>query len=424
MGGDPLLLSFIVVIIGGLGSLRGTVVAALLIGLSDGIISVFFSPDARQDPRHPPRRPGPRLPPAGPLRTAAPRDAADRGPRRCTSPCSPALARARPSLLPRLPRHQPRPHHGAGGLRHGLQPRLRLHRPALASATRSSSPPASTPPASSSRAPASPPPPALLAGLAAGGASPLARRPPRAPHHRRRLHDRDADVRPGRLPRHPLLRRRHPRRRGLRPRPRRPRPRPARPLRRRPALLRSPSRSSPPASSPASRWSAPPPAACSSPSARTPSAPACSATTPSATACSRSPLSGLYAGAAGAAYGLLFGYVGATFASIQYSILPLLWVLLGGAGTVLGPLVGTALMFYLVDLASRVTDATLLVVGLALLAPRPLRPARPPRHAARDAPCHGCRDACSRPAASPATSAACTPSRTSTSTSPPARSTR
>lgn len=44
MGRDPLLLSFIVVIIGGLGSLRGTVVAALLIGISDGIISVFFSP--------------------------------------------------------------------------------------------------------------------------------------------------------------------------------------------------------------------------------------------------------------------------------------------------------------------------------------------------------------------------------------------
>ncbi|GAA6178867.1 MULTISPECIES: branched-chain amino acid ABC transporter permease [unclassified Shimia] len=44
MGGDPLLLSFIVVIIGGLGSLPGTVLAALLIGLSDGIISVFFSP--------------------------------------------------------------------------------------------------------------------------------------------------------------------------------------------------------------------------------------------------------------------------------------------------------------------------------------------------------------------------------------------
>lgn len=44
MGADPLLLSFIVVIIGGLGSLPGTVLAAVLIGLSDGIISVFFSP--------------------------------------------------------------------------------------------------------------------------------------------------------------------------------------------------------------------------------------------------------------------------------------------------------------------------------------------------------------------------------------------
>lgn len=44
MGQHPLLLSFAVVIIGGLGSLRGTVVAALLIGVSDGVISMFFSP--------------------------------------------------------------------------------------------------------------------------------------------------------------------------------------------------------------------------------------------------------------------------------------------------------------------------------------------------------------------------------------------
>jgi len=78
--------------------------------------------------------------------------------------------------------------------------------------------------------------------------------------------------------------------------------------------------------------------------------------------------SGLFAGASGAAYGLMFGYVGATFASIQYSILPLLWVLLGGAGTVLGPFLGTLVMFYLVDLSSSVTTAYLMVVGLALLA--------------------------------------------------------
>jgi len=44
MGHDPLLLSFIVVIIGGLGSLVGTVIAAVMIGLSDGLISVFFTP--------------------------------------------------------------------------------------------------------------------------------------------------------------------------------------------------------------------------------------------------------------------------------------------------------------------------------------------------------------------------------------------
>ncbi len=44
MGLDPLLLSFIVVIIGGLGSIKGTLTAAAVIGMSDGIISVFFSP--------------------------------------------------------------------------------------------------------------------------------------------------------------------------------------------------------------------------------------------------------------------------------------------------------------------------------------------------------------------------------------------
>jgi branched-chain amino acid transport system permease protein len=44
MGLDPLLLSFIVVILGGLGSVKGTLVAAFVVGLSDGIVSVFFSP--------------------------------------------------------------------------------------------------------------------------------------------------------------------------------------------------------------------------------------------------------------------------------------------------------------------------------------------------------------------------------------------
>ena len=78
-------------------------------------------------------------------------------------------------------------------------------------------------------------------------------------------------------------------------------------------------------------------------------------------------VSGAMAGAAGAVYALLFGYVGATFASIQYSIFPLLWVLLGGLGTTLGPFVGTLLMFYLVDISSEFTSSYMLVVGVALV---------------------------------------------------------
>ena len=78
-------------------------------------------------------------------------------------------------------------------------------------------------------------------------------------------------------------------------------------------------------------------------------------------------VSGTMSGAAGAAYALLFSYVGATFASIQYSILPLLWVLVGGAGTTLGPLLGTLLMFYMVDFSSGYTSSYMLVVGAALV---------------------------------------------------------
>lgn len=68
-------------------------------------------------------------------------------------------------------------------------------------------------------------------------------------------------------------------------------------------------------------------------------------------------ISGAVSAAAGAAYVLLFGYMGATFASIQYSILPLLWVLLGGAATTLGPLLGTLLMFYLAELSNDALNA-------------------------------------------------------------------
>ena len=78
-------------------------------------------------------------------------------------------------------------------------------------------------------------------------------------------------------------------------------------------------------------------------------------------------VSGGMAGMAGAAYALLFAYVGASFAAVLYSIYPLLWTLLGGAGTVIGPLVGTGLMFYVVDIASGITSAWLFVLGGILI---------------------------------------------------------
>jgi branched-chain amino acid transport system permease protein len=77
--------------------------------------------------------------------------------------------------------------------------------------------------------------------------------------------------------------------------------------------------------------------------------------------------SGTLSALAGAAYALMFAYAGSTLASIQYSIHPLLWTLLGGAATILGPLLGTAVMFALVDLASGFTNANLLAVGIVLI---------------------------------------------------------
>ena len=79
-------------------------------------------------------------------------------------------------------------------------------------------------------------------------------------------------------------------------------------------------------------------------------------------------ISGTISGISGALYALLFSYAGASFASLQYSTLPLLWTLLGGSGTLIGPIIGTGLMFYLVDIASNYTQAYMLIVGLALVA--------------------------------------------------------
>ncbi|WP_121062659.1 branched-chain amino acid ABC transporter permease [Chachezhania antarctica] len=78
-------------------------------------------------------------------------------------------------------------------------------------------------------------------------------------------------------------------------------------------------------------------------------------------------LSGTIAGTAGALYGLMFGYIGSSFADFQNSIQPLLFTLVGGPGTLLGPLLGTALMTMLIDRLSGLTTAYLIVVGVLLI---------------------------------------------------------
>ena len=78
-------------------------------------------------------------------------------------------------------------------------------------------------------------------------------------------------------------------------------------------------------------------------------------------------VSGTISAVAGSAYALMFAYIGSSFATIQYSIDPLLYTLLGGPGTVAGPIVGTFLMFYLIDIASEYTTAYLLVAGVVLV---------------------------------------------------------
>ena len=78
-------------------------------------------------------------------------------------------------------------------------------------------------------------------------------------------------------------------------------------------------------------------------------------------------ISGTFSGLAGAMHGLLFSYIGTTFAEIHHSISPLLWTLLGGAGTLMGPVLGTGIMYYLIDFLSEITKNYLLIVGVVLI---------------------------------------------------------
>ncbi|GAA4728081.1 branched-chain amino acid ABC transporter ATP-binding protein/permease [Nocardioides endophyticus] len=80
---------------------------------------------------------------------------------------------------------------------------------------------------------------------------------------------------------------------------------------------------------------------------------------------------GFLAGLAGGLYAPLIGFVSPESFTVDLSILLLLMVLLGGAGTIVGPLLGAVLLFRIPIEVNRVTDdpgnTSLLVYGIVLL---------------------------------------------------------
>ncbi len=78
-------------------------------------------------------------------------------------------------------------------------------------------------------------------------------------------------------------------------------------------------------------------------------------------------ISGTISASAGGAYALLFAYVGSSFTSIEYSIDVMLYTLLGGAGTILGPIIGAFLIFFIIDIISGYTIAYMIIIGIILI---------------------------------------------------------
>lgn len=85
-------------------------------------------------------------------------------------------------------------------------------------------------------------------------------------------------------------------------------------------------------------------------------------------------LSSTLSGLSGSLLSVTSRYIGASLVSVNYSIMPLLWVLLGGQGTVLGPLIGAALLTVMIDVASSYLTSYLIIVGLSLVIIILLRP--------------------------------------------------
>lgn len=78
-------------------------------------------------------------------------------------------------------------------------------------------------------------------------------------------------------------------------------------------------------------------------------------------------ISGALSGLAGALFGLLNFHVSAEVFSITISIKPLISVLVGGAGTMLGPVIGTAFIFLLSDYLRTIVLYSEFAIGVILV---------------------------------------------------------
>lgn len=75
-------------------------------------------------------------------------------------------------------------------------------------------------------------------------------------------------------------------------------------------------------------------------------------------------LAGFFAGLAGILFVYYNGYVGPVYLSVLLSSQALLMVILGGAGTLVGPALGAAIIVVLENLISAVTERWLLILGV------------------------------------------------------------
>ena len=71
-----------------------------------------------------------------------------------------------------------------------------------------------------------------------------------------------------------------------------------------------------------------------------------------------------FAGLAGILFVYYNGYVGPAYLSIIFSAQVLLMVILGGAGTLLGPALGAGIIVMLENLISAMTERWLLILGI------------------------------------------------------------